>query len=972
MVWKRKTRIALSLAALLGMGLGGCTRRFFRERADKEVDALLASKDHHQDWKLEFWRPYPDPRARFASPGNQDRPPMPPDDPAARFDSPNPQNPGKAGVGSLEGTGYLELLGIFDAENRGEELPLPESREPEVLPQPRPSDPAQANPEIIQTQATQPVPLTRPRSGMDGDNPIPYGVPGDYAEQGERRYPDLETEPGLGEASLRQPLTYARKPYRIKMQQACELALVNSREYMTRREDVYLAALPVTLQRFSFTAQFFAAENAVREWSGKNQGLLRNGWRLSNPGSEIGFTKAFSTGALLLFRFANEIVVEFGRGQTQIVTPSVMTLEVFQPLFRGGGRAVTLEPLTAAERALLYAIRYYARFRKEFYAYLIGGGQIQRQALNSTEAPLSLAAGAPGSGFISPFIQVNVGERAGYAPGPGQFEAPNTGFLPLLLRVGLLINLRENVASLQKYFDQYRDLSTGGDIPELQVARVRQQLLDSQIQTVTAEQLVRDFMDQFKLQLGLPPVLPIELDDTFLRQPMEQLDRLQKLTDDLDNARKKARLLNDPTKAKALRGEFEKILRSSEVISQTKYKDLLFQTLERFGKLNDESLIKEVREISNKRKELRDLSVVRKKEGKDLTEQEIITLRDVEFRMFVGRFERSMRIYERQPWLRNGTTDKKIQDDLFQDLQEDFLLMLVEPRNERLTEVRKMWSKLPRLCVDSVDLTKASLSEALWTAGRHALTHRLDLMNARAQLTDAWRQIRVAANSLMGYVDIGYGGEFLTPVDAAKPLSFSGMGRQRLRIRADAPLVRIAERNNYRAVLINWQRMRRNLMAFEDSILLTVRTEVRQLRALARNYELQKQAVELAYDVVDNAVDLIYQPKTPTGAGAAGGGGGGGGGSQDIVALTQQLLQAQQQKLGAQNQLITTWINFQTFRIALYRDLELMPLDSQGVWIDDIAESECCDEGRTESGGGRGSENPAGSGGDLPNPTPNR
>ena len=31
---------------------------------------------------------------------------------------------------------------------------------------------------------------------------------------------------------------------------------------------LYMAALPVTLERFSFAAQFFAAEQAIRQWSG--------------------------------------------------------------------------------------------------------------------------------------------------------------------------------------------------------------------------------------------------------------------------------------------------------------------------------------------------------------------------------------------------------------------------------------------------------------------------------------------------------------------------------------------------------------------------------------------------------------------------------------------------------------------------------------------------------------------------------
>ncbi len=947
MFFNRKSRVALSLAVLVSLGLNGCTRRFFRERADKEVDALLASKDHHEDWKIEFYRPYPDPRSRFASPGNQDRPPMPPDDPAARFDSPNPQNPGKAGVGGLEGTGYLEMLDVFDKENRAQEFPLPPTPEPEALPAPRPEGvpaPGQRTPgmgekdkdkgsgDIIQTQATQPDALRR----ADPDRPIPYGTPSDYPEQGAQRYPDLETEPGIGEQAIRQPLTYDRKPYRINMAQAADLALFNSREYMTRREDVYLAALPVTLQRFAFTAQFFAVENAVREWSGQNQGGLVNGWRLSDPGSTVGFTKAFSTGALLLFRFANELVVEFGQGQAQLVTPSIMTLEVFQPLFRGGGRAVTLEPLTFAERTLLYQIRYYARFRKEYYAFLIAGGNIQRLGLISPEAPLSLAAGSPGSGFIAPAIQVGIGQNAGYAPGAAQFDAPATGYLPLLLRIGLLINLRENVAAFQGFFEQFRELQAGGEIPELQVAQVRQNLLNAQNQTIIQEQLVRDTSDQFKLQLGLPPVLPIEIDDTAIRPPAEQLDRFQKLTDELKIARQEARKLGKPEEAKKVRTDLERILLNSGVIGKTQYKTLLPQTWKPLRELDDDALIAKLRDLSKIRRELRDLGIKKEKDGSALTAEEVQKLRSTEFQLFVGRFERSLRIYERQPFIKNGKVDEKMQVDLFEDLLEDFMSVFVEPRNERLQDVRQMWAPLPKLCVDGVDLLQSTLSDSLWAAGRHALAHRLDLMNGRAQLTDAWRQIRVAANSLMGYVDVGYGAEFLTPADAAKPLAFNGLGRHRLRIRADAPLVRIAERNNYRAVLINWQRMRRNLMAFEDTILLNVRTEIRQLRALARTYEIQKQLVELSYLVLDNAVESIYQPKPP------------GSSAGDIVALTNQLIQAQTQKFQAQNQLLTIWINYQTFRILLYRDLELMPLDSRGVWIDDIAESECCAENRSE------------------------
>jgi hypothetical protein len=96
----------------------GCTRPFYRKKADEEVSEVLAQKDKYPDWKIDDWHVYPDPRARFADTSDPDHPPKPPDDPAAYDLSPNPQKPGHAGIERVEGTGYLELIAKWDRENR--------------------------------------------------------------------------------------------------------------------------------------------------------------------------------------------------------------------------------------------------------------------------------------------------------------------------------------------------------------------------------------------------------------------------------------------------------------------------------------------------------------------------------------------------------------------------------------------------------------------------------------------------------------------------------------------------------------------------------------------------------------------------------------------------------------------------------------------------------------------------------------
>jgi hypothetical protein len=53
--------------------------------------------------------------------------------------------------------------------------------------------------------------------------------------------------------------------------------------------------------------------------------------------------------------------------------------------------------------------------------------------------------------------------------------------------------------------------------------------------------------------------------------------------------------------------------------------------------------------------------------------------------------------------------------------------------------------------------------------------------------------------------------------------------------------------------------------------------------------------------------------------------------------------------------LYTTWVTYQTVRWQLYRDLEMMPLDFRGVWIDDIATCQCspAESGQSPSADGK-------------------
>src|SRR4051794_2080355 len=90
--WLRLALLGCLLPSLLLPG-PGCTRRYFREQADKDVGHILSSKGDDPRWSLEDYQVIPPDQARFADPSAPDKPPMPPDAPAAKAYSPNPQKP---------------------------------------------------------------------------------------------------------------------------------------------------------------------------------------------------------------------------------------------------------------------------------------------------------------------------------------------------------------------------------------------------------------------------------------------------------------------------------------------------------------------------------------------------------------------------------------------------------------------------------------------------------------------------------------------------------------------------------------------------------------------------------------------------------------------------------------------------------------------------------------------------------------
>jgi hypothetical protein len=905
----RLLRLALTVCLAPSLLAGpGCTRAFYRNWADKDTGAILAEKGGDPA------PPVPDLRARFADITNPDRPPMPPDDPDAKRLSPNPQKPGKAGVASVEGLGYLDLLSRWDEENRAElaERRAARARETEGRVT-TPLGPADKPPYDETLQAAE-AEVLRP-----------------YAD---RVAPDGSVVPGG---------VSKERTYLLKLEQAVELGVINSREYQTQRENVYLSALPVTLERFAFAPQAFAFGQYFRERFG--QGTAGGPLNRASIAGDMGLSKLFSTGGLLLLSFANRTVINIGRAPTTSV--STLSLDVIQPLLRGAGFAVTLEPLTQAERNLLYAVRDFARFQQQFYVF-IAGNQAPIVSGTVSSPGASIPAAAP---IVSSIIALASPQQV--APGLGQRLTPIApqgagpqGYLGALGQKAVLVNQHRNIDALRRFLRLFQVYLEGSIVDSVQVGQVEQQLLASIDSILAAQADYRTSLDQLKVQLGLPMNVQIDLDDAALRPVFTVTRRFDDLSAEMDRLSKVADgYLKEGEEAQA-RERMKRLLLEEKTLAETSFPARLRKSWAAWEGLKAPILAARMANLTAERGALR----LKRDSEKGLTPEEARRLVDLDYEYEVSHLEDALRLIEARPWeaLKDPREKANRRNAAFRYASRHFLALLDFPFVELNEAVRKSWPPLPPVCLDGVDLLSAPDDEAEAAITRAALANRLDLMNQRAQVVDAWRKLAVAANLLMGTLDVQYHGDVSTPLGMARPLAFAGSrGRHQLAVNAELPLVRIAERNLYRAALINYQQKRRDLQLAEDNVLAAVRADLRTLRAAANSYHrVQKRNVELAYRQVSQALIAFSQPQAPSGpaappgsVGAPGGAGRGG----DPAALTNQLLGAQNSLLRAENGLYNTWLGILTARMSLYRDLGVMPLDSRGVWIDDPAA--CCPPG---------------------------
>ncbi len=828
-------RIRSWLPALLVAVLAstGCTRTFWRGRADREVAYLVAEKSNNPRWALPpGFNLNMDPRSRYYDPTNPDHPPLPPDDPYAHALMHH--------VDGKRGAAWWHLNG---------ELPQ------------------LANPGWRQRMAEY--------CQMTPEGAVKLDLPGAVA------------------------LSYIHNP-----------------THRTQIETIYLSALDVSAERFRFNLQFYPGAGVSYLTAGKiiGGGAPRNQLTETNgagPGAPSGtlLSKEFTTGGTLLVNFANSFVWQFGTPSSSAAS-SLINMNLIQPLLSGGGRIITMETLTRAERYLLYNLRWYERWRQGWFLNVavgaalpqgpqrVGGGfggtgltGFSGQGVGGLGGVASAAnfGGIGGAGGAGGLGGANTGAVAG-AAGGGQGTV--AGFYGILQQQ-VQIDNAQNALNLQIRTLKLLEANLeAGLISLTQVDIFRQSIETNKANLLLARINLEQTKDTFKGSvLGLPPDLPMVFDDPLMKQFQLIDPRLNDLQSGLADFTERAATLPasaTPEQLLELLDDLEGLRGGVNSALVTIHEDL---------------------RMLDGRTEERTRTMTDAAKTEFLAEQQRLNDRAVELET---RFNQTEAILLS---LREGARSRPAQDIA----NESSALANALAGLAQETTLVKALARLESIVLRPVELSTVDALQI-------ARAHRLDWMNVRAQVVDQWRLICYNANALRSVLNLTVNGSLGTVGN--NPAKFeANNGELTIGLQFAPPFTRLLQRNNYRQALVQYQQFRRQAIQTEDGINFALRGDMRSLKNFEINFEIQREASRIAIRRVDTTREELNEPPPPVVLGQP---------PQPLGAtVATNLLTALQALSDSQNNLMSAWLQHYDERIQLGIDLGVLRLDERGMWIEE-------------------------------------
>ncbi|MEW6302117.1 MAG: TolC family protein [Verrucomicrobiota bacterium] len=266
----------------------------------------------------------------------------------------------------------------------------------------------------------------------------------------------------------------------LTLEKALEIAVQHSRTYQSNKEQVYLQALSLTLARHRFTPIFStrlrpdyqvttesvavgidALTGEPTSLAGVGAALVEE-HRITGEGS-AGVSALLRSGARISSAFTTDFL-RYLTGSPRTFTSSELSATLIQPLWQGGGYRATVESLTQAERDLLYRLRDFTQFRKDFSV------QIATAYYNVLQAR----------------------------------DAVRNNYLGFQ-------NFKRNVL-------RGRALAEEGLLTQASLGQLEQAELSTETTWINAIRSYKQRLDNFKLQLGLPYEANIVMDESELKE----------------------------------------------------------------------------------------------------------------------------------------------------------------------------------------------------------------------------------------------------------------------------------------------------------------------------------------------------------------------------------------------------------------------------------------------------------------------
>ncbi len=883
---KFQAQLSLMLLGVAGLtSLSGCSRQFWRKQADRDAYTAIGEKINDPHWSVPRVDLTPDPRSRFYDPWDPDKRPLPPDDPTA--------HELMHSVNGRRGYKNWHKLGVSFAIE---------------------------NPHWLK----------------------PYGID------------QTGVDPVGSHASV--------KLQSVGIPDAMNLTSIHSREYQNTIENLYLDALNLTAERFKLGVRYLGTNRSEPsvDFTARSNAAGRTSGVLATP---FGISQTLPTGGQIAADIANSVTWVFSGNGSESSAPSI-GYSLTQPLLFNAGRKIALESLTQNERSVLYSVRTLARFRQTLFtqvasSYLTLLQQRQnilntenniRQLEEQLEAQEARDRRVPGvvNAALEGVQNLQIpAELQGQLSYDGNWLKWRGDMLPEQEQQVLAVSQdADYVAAASELIDFKKQQTTS-----LSYLQLRDRLNQSQVSLANSQRQLQDQQDSFKLLLGLPPNVELGVDTALLDQfeligwDLIDLERdLRTVQKNIGDQLLPKQGADDPAAGPSLMAV------KSYVEALAGARDQLYEV--------------GIRRVAADFKPLEEL-LERTKENLTAIEPGKRYFRDeTERREIVERLEKDRRLYrlaEREFAFGSGLLDM-LRKLLSAGSEQELLQSLDANGNGQieLAELPESWRDLPRsgdrgaaevytlpellveiasgardlrdkyllrmaqslevlqasLRVEQIAIMPFSLDESaripdIEEVVALGLEYRHDLMNVRAAVMDARRQVEIQANRLEAGLDVTFrGNQGLNP-DA------KGSTNHSAGLKFTTPLDQVLERNGYRQSLVAFQRARRTYMEQEDRIKQTIRSSWRQLGVQEYRLRVDRVTVRNAALQYDNASLQAQGGQQIGGQGNA-----------------LSLLNALNSVLTAQNGLIQDWVVYETNRLNIFRDMGIMDIDARGVWTD--------------------------------------